>query len=77
MTLVELKAVVDRLVSEGHGEVEVVTTPENYNPGYRMRVFLAGLREAVVMGEGFWIYNLRNEPRVSVFELAHAGFPKS
>jgi endonuclease YncB( thermonuclease family) len=73
MTLAELKEVVDRLVAEGHGEVPVICTPENFNPGYRMGCFAANIRQARLQGDGYWIYNLRDEPTVTVFELSYAG----
>ncbi len=76
MNLYDLQATVAGLIAAGFGQTEVVTTPENFNPGYRMQCFWAGIREAKIQGEGFWVYNLRDEPRVQVFELCYAG-PKT
>jgi len=70
MTLTDLKAVVDRLVLEGHGEILVVTTPENTMAGVRIAAYQARVREAKRVGESYWVYNLRDEPRLSVFEVS-------
>lgn len=70
MKLCELKEAVDRLVADGHGDVPVVCAPENYQPGYRMHAFEAGLREVKISGVGFLIYNLRPEDELGmVFEV--------